>query len=420
MAAQSPITANELAEEAGLSLNCLDLKFRMDHDPHKLAKFCDPWENIGYHLHLDSATISSIKEDNSTAEKRRIATLQSWKQKFAHRATYRVLIQALIESGRAQQALDLCYKIKELRPASERDGASSSISRDDPWLLITEPMSPLDRGLATEEFIIPDVDITQSIEILKALYIHVQNRFFQSDDAGMGVTLRQLQTCISTLPSFTTDTPQVLLEVSSIPHFVHNLKQYCGPLDPDILVHLIKELGNVDTKSMMSMYIRALHSFQYRTKLKDFVGNYEGPTPPDSEYKEIQIKVGENWQEKTLADVKEIKHQISRRSWLLKKISEGSVRVTFMIPRGEDLELDVHLRDYLKSQGVLEISVCGVYIFNCEGKQLKFSGMACMDVKYNRLNTAGSIIDMKFINNKILYGVNFIIRDRNRGLLNYD
>ena len=152
MVDQSPITANELAEEVRLPVKCLDSKFHKDRDPHKLAVFCDPWESIGYHLHLDSATINGIKEDKSTAEERRIATLQSWKQKFAHRATYRVLVQALIESGHAQQALELCCKLKELWPASETDG--TPVTSRDPSSLTTEPMSPVDRDSASEEFTI--------------------------------------------------------------------------------------------------------------------------------------------------------------------------------------------------------------------------------------------------------------------------
>jgi hypothetical protein len=366
MAAQSPITAKELAEEARLSLERLDLPFRKD-DAHMLAEFCDPWENIGYHLCLNDATINDIKEDNSTAEKRRIATLQRWKERLAHRATYRVLIQALIKSGRAQKALEVCIKIKELRPASESDG--TSVTSREPSLLTTEPMSPVDRDLATEEFTISDtVDIAESIRSLQTKFIHIQNRFLQSDATGRGVTLQQLQTCISTLPSFTTDTPQALLEASSIPQFAHNLKQYYSAIDPDILEGLIEVLGDVETKSMMSIYSRVLHNFQRKTKLKDFIGNYEGPTPPEFEYKEVQIKFGDNWRDKTLADVKQIKCQISRRSWLMKMVSIGSVCVTFMIPRGEDLELDVHLREHLQSQGILEVSVCGVNIFNCKGK----------------------------------------------------
>ena len=57
MAAQSPITIEELAEKAGLSLECLDLPFHKNH-AHILAKFCDPWENIGYHLGLDDVVIN--------------------------------------------------------------------------------------------------------------------------------------------------------------------------------------------------------------------------------------------------------------------------------------------------------------------------------------------------------------------------
>ena len=151
MAARSPaITIKELAEKAGLSLECLDLPFHKNH-AHILARFCDPWDSIGYHLGLDDVIINGIKEDNFTAEKRRIATLQSWKEISAHRATYRVLIQALIESERAQKALDLCRKIKELQTASESDGTSITSRESDPS---SEPMSPVDRDSASEEFMI--------------------------------------------------------------------------------------------------------------------------------------------------------------------------------------------------------------------------------------------------------------------------
>ena len=365
MVDQFPITANELANEAGLSSECLDLAFREEH-AHLLAEFCDPWEEIGYHLRLAKSKINCIKEDNATTEKRRIGTLQEWKERFAHRATYRVLIEALIGSGRAQQALDLCIKMKGLRPASESEG--TSVMPRDPSLLTTAPTSPVDRDSSSEEFNIPDVDISQSIKSLQTRFIHIQNRFLQSDAAGTGVTLQQLQTCISTLPAFSTDTPQALLEVGSILHFAHNLKQYCCALDPDILESLIEVLGDTETKSMMNVYSRALHNFLCKTKLKDFIGNYAGPTPPDVEYKEVQIKFGDSWREKTLADVKQMKSQISRRSWFLKMVSIGSVHVIFMIPQVEDLELDVHLRIHLQSQGVLQIFVCGVCIFNSEGK----------------------------------------------------
>ena len=65
-----------------------------------------------------------------------------------------------------------------------------------------------------------------------------------------------------------------------------------------LIIDLIEVLGDIETKSMMKAYSRDLHNFQCRTQLKDFIGNYEGPTPP--EYKEVQIKLRDSWREKTL------------------------------------------------------------------------------------------------------------------------
>ena len=111
MADQSPITAEELAEEAELPVQCLDTPFCVEH-AHLLSGFFDRWESIGYGLKLTKSDISSIKDDNSDAEMRRITMLQTWKERFAHKATYRVLVEALLQSGLAQQALDMCRKIK--------------------------------------------------------------------------------------------------------------------------------------------------------------------------------------------------------------------------------------------------------------------------------------------------------------------
>ena len=99
----------DLAEEAGLPLPCLNKTFRKE-DAHLMAEFCYPWEIIAYHLKLTEADISAIKENRGTAELRRIATLETWSEKFAHKATYRVLTEAFIQVDRANQALNLCKK----------------------------------------------------------------------------------------------------------------------------------------------------------------------------------------------------------------------------------------------------------------------------------------------------------------------
>ena len=360
------ITVKDLAEEADLPLQCLNKTFR-EEDAHLLAEFCHPWKSIAYRLKLTKVEIGTIENDNGTTELKQIATLETWSEKYAHKATYRVLIEAFIQSKCAKQALNLCKKIYREMPAITAD--HDSVSGD----MCVNLSSPSIDQKTSDDYDVPSeelvLDITESIHQLRLRFISIQIRFLQSG-SGMGVTLEQLQACISAHPSFTSDTPQLLLEATSVNDFTHHLKKYCCALNPDILVDLIGLLGDAESKTMIKQYNRDLHDFERKTKLKDFIGNYNRPTPPD--YKELELKLGDNWGEKTLADVKLINAQISRRSWLMKMVSTGSIYVTFTIPQMEDVELDDHLKDYLQSQCVLQILVRGLCIFNCEGIYLKY------------------------------------------------
>ena len=260
MADLHPVTIEELAEEAGLALQCLDKTFHEEH-ARLLAEFCNPWENIGYHLKLTKDEISGIKDDKGTTDLRRIAMLETWSEKFAHKATYRVLIEALIRSKRAKQALNLCQTLKR-----ELITTGLSNSRNDDESVTTEQQATVCHNIPSDQELVPVVNITQSINQLEKQFICVQNQFLQSG-IGTQVTLEKLKTCVSTLPSFTTD-PQCLLKAESIDLFIFHLKKYCCALNPDILEGLIEVLGDAETKTMMEEYITALHEFQSKTKLK--------------------------------------------------------------------------------------------------------------------------------------------------------
>ena len=305
-----PITVKELADEVGLPLQSLDKAFREEHI-HLLAEFCDPWELTGYHLKLTKVDISTIRNDNETTPLKRIATLGTWSEKFAHKATYRVLVEALILSKHAKQALKLCEKLHSIAPPP-----------------VTENVTPCHSSLSVaavslhtrnEELVSQGVDITQSMRQLEMQFVRIQNHFLLPRAAGTAVTLEQLQICVSTLPSFAIDAPQLLLEANSIQLFIFNLKHYCSALNPDILEGLIEVLGDEETKSMMISYNKDLHEFQCKTKLKDFIGYYNGPSPVD--FEEVKLKLGNGWREKTLADLKLINSQNSRHCWLVKLAS---------------------------------------------------------------------------------------------------
>jgi hypothetical protein len=157
MANQSPFTAEELAKEAGLPLEFLNLPFD-DKYAHLLSGFCDRWESIGYRLQLTKSDVDAIKDDNSDTEVRRIMMLLRWREKFAYKATYRGLIEALLQSGRAQQALDMCRKIEhELAQAapSINHGESNRTlcvnMPDDPSLIEQESIDCRDHTFSEED-----------------------------------------------------------------------------------------------------------------------------------------------------------------------------------------------------------------------------------------------------------------------------
>lgn len=83
-----------------------------------LARFCDPWQLVGRHLGLDSAQITAIDSDNRSTDLKRLGVLQKWKETFVFKATYRVLVEALIDCGKVQQASEVCQYLarKEGRP----------------------------------------------------------------------------------------------------------------------------------------------------------------------------------------------------------------------------------------------------------------------------------------------------------------
>ena len=101
------ITIDELAAQAGIKDINLDQQCFND-DLLLLYNLCDPWELIGQHLKLTHPQISAVDGDNKTIDEKRLGVLQKWKETFAHKATYRVLLTALLACGKAEQALEVC------------------------------------------------------------------------------------------------------------------------------------------------------------------------------------------------------------------------------------------------------------------------------------------------------------------------
>lgn len=73
-----------------------------------LADLCDPWNLVGHYLKLTPSQLSAIDSDSRTTGLKRLALLQKWKESFAFKATYKVLVSALLSCGKTVQALEVC------------------------------------------------------------------------------------------------------------------------------------------------------------------------------------------------------------------------------------------------------------------------------------------------------------------------
>ena len=84
-----------------------------DVDIRDFADFCDPWRQVGLHLGLTKGQLNAIDEDNRTVSLKRLGVLQKWKEMFVFKATYRVLIEALLKCGKADTALQVCNTLAQ-------------------------------------------------------------------------------------------------------------------------------------------------------------------------------------------------------------------------------------------------------------------------------------------------------------------
>ena len=78
----------------------------------EVAKLCVDWQLIGKYLKLTEAEIAAVDGDRSTVDEKRIAMLEKWKNKLAFKATYGVLIKALLVAGKASSAVDVAKIIR--------------------------------------------------------------------------------------------------------------------------------------------------------------------------------------------------------------------------------------------------------------------------------------------------------------------
>ena len=75
---------------------------------HEVSHSLSEWKQLAPILGISQQVVEDIEDENNKGEKRRIAFLERWVQEFSIRATYRRLMEALLEIKRTDDALKIC------------------------------------------------------------------------------------------------------------------------------------------------------------------------------------------------------------------------------------------------------------------------------------------------------------------------
>ena len=116
----SGVTLDELLKEVGITPKQLDEKCTDEH-LHDIALFLKSWRTLAPHLMRSSSSseVEAVERNSHGEEEKKQKFLESWKAKFAFKATYRVLVEALLKIGNADQAEQVCHLLVSQQPSKD-------------------------------------------------------------------------------------------------------------------------------------------------------------------------------------------------------------------------------------------------------------------------------------------------------------
>lgn len=111
MAEALTVTVDDITSRYGLKKEDLDKECTLTSDMLKIINKVTDWKTTGTYLGIPKEKLASIEEENRTEEQRRIAVVQTWKEREGRRATYLKLAATLNLRGRNDLVEDICGMI---------------------------------------------------------------------------------------------------------------------------------------------------------------------------------------------------------------------------------------------------------------------------------------------------------------------
>ena len=175
-------------------------------------------------------------------------------ERASDRPTYRKLVEAFLRCEKVQTAIKICKKVKTM---NERVGDNDADRTNGRNRRHSTAVPPSFAHISTTQ----PLNIMESQRKLDRVFSRVQKQLMNVPS----VSIKELKSCVATLPSFQSQSPASLLNASTKEEFFHRLKDYCNAQDPEILEDIIDELSDKETKQMFHVFNQECKEFQRRT-----------------------------------------------------------------------------------------------------------------------------------------------------------
>ena len=333
-------TYEGLLAHCNVDSSLMEQTFNDDH-LMKLATNLDSCEMLAMFLGMPDTEIKVIMSQGDVGVQR-IKLLKCWKQRCGSMATYKRLVEALLQINRTDLAEKVVALLQQNHSESNqtppKSPASSSGIED---AFSSAAMSPLSLP-ATPRQHRAQVMISTLIELeeeFHELVTYIEDTLENSEVSLNTITNRFRMLPQSVRRQHETDesykkTRRRILGSKTVKKLFDNLTElkHWNYMTPDTLAHILKDVKIDDMHKKINEYKDKLMVFKANTKLRELI-NISFPVPDYC--MELTMEV-EGWEDKTIQEVETSVINIMRRAtykthlgW--KGVNPGSIKVTFIL-----------------------------------------------------------------------------------------
>lgn len=351
-------TYEELLRQWEIGNTAMEQEFDDNHLMDFASKL-DRWEMLAKSLRVPNSEIETIKDEGGV-QLQRIKFLECWKQRCGSRATYRAMIEALLQINRTDLAESIIGSMRSVNDVANRDHISSfgqvtvvvpppsSSSSETEDIPSSSTLSPSTTPLSVLPPVIQDEQVILTLKELENEFYDLVV-FVEVALKNNGVHLDTITRRFSMLPQsikrqYQTDnsysiTRRRILNSTTFKELFDNLTElkHWNYMMPDTLAYILQDVKVDDIHRKIEEYTSKLAAFKANTRLRDLVG-ISFPVP---DYCIELTMITEGWEDKTILDVEKLTMNMLRRATYnghkvpigLKAVDPGSIKLMFILMR---------------------------------------------------------------------------------------